>query len=505
MVRDIACPAISIHIQSDSLAGTNVSSGCSNLDVSTESVNGEVGSNSLTSSNGSGYRVNASRNVDALGSSTRAPRVGNSRQVGGQHTSRDHGVVAFANHIVAMNLNQGRSRIHRNGSGGRSQVGNTTLSVHHSSVDGVGTRVEEVQRNGGQVLTRNFDTVEIPDIMIASNRGIDLDRGLVVLTNRESRSLENRSGRFRVNKHRNLSHNLTSVVAIEGSRHMIGSCSGRADGDGLGGGIGSIIPHIGNGTCPTIGIGMQHCGLTFADRLLNSIQGDVGTELGNGERIGHHSTMRNGIGNGHGVGASRNVCSLVGTSGGRPSESIVARGRSRRQHTGGEVSVSAIANSILTYDNYRRSSQRIDRGGNFLGAAHVGGHSFDRVRTGTFHIEGIGKTGSFRNQSAVHIPCIGSIIISGIWICHCEGNQRAETNRGGCRVDGNVCQSLGRILNSEVCRLHIASEVLIQGSNRIVACCKEVGVDIGSIIGTTIVPNPHVRLLIARSVGVGSH
>ena len=136
-----------------------------------------------------------------------------------------------------MNLNQGRTRVNGDGSSGGGKVGNTTVSIHNSSVNSIGTRIEEVQRDGGKILTGNFNTIEVPNIMITSNRRINLDCCLIVLTNIKCGSLEYRSSRFRINKNRDGSHHLTIVIAIKGSSNGIGGGGSRTNRDGLGGRI----------------------------------------------------------------------------------------------------------------------------------------------------------------------------------------------------------------------------------------------------------------------------
>ena len=504
LISDVACPAVSIHIQRNSLASANVGSGSGNLDISTESINGEVGSNSLASSNGSGNGINAGRNRNVINTgSTSAPAVGDTRQVGGEHGSGDDGLVALTNHIVAVNLHQGRSRVNGDGSSGSGKVGNTTVSIHNCSVNRVGTGIEEVQSNSGKVLTRNFDTVEVPNIMTTGNRRINLDGSLVIFTNSKGSGLENRSSRFRINKNRNASHHLAICIAIKGGGNSIGGGDIRSNRNGLGGGVGT--PQVGHRTGPTIGVGMQDSRFACADGLLNSVQNHIGTELGNGKRISDHSTLGGRIGDGHSVSAGRNISSLVGTTAGRPSKCIIASRRSGRQHACGQVSIGTIANGVLANDDHRRSRQSRDCGRNLFGIAEVSGNNLNGMSTFAQHIECKRGTGYFRKQYAIRIPSIRRIV-AGIRISQGKGSQSTLANRGSLRGKGKVAQVLNRVLNLEVCRRHVvAGEILIQCNNRIVAGSKEVGVDIGGVFLTAMCPNPHVGLLIARSVGVSSY
>ena len=159
-VNDIANPTVLISIQDNRSASANGGLVSCDLDIRTEFVDGERIRNSLTTvSRVSSDSVNTGRSIDAIGEDTCGPLI-----AGGTLSMSDQqSGVTVANDIITRDSQQGRSCLDGNGSIGRN-TGDTTFGADGASIDVVRANSSQVEVERIQVLTRNLNTVEIPNI-----------------------------------------------------------------------------------------------------------------------------------------------------------------------------------------------------------------------------------------------------------------------------------------------------------------------------------------------------
>ena len=281
-VSHIARPTISVNIQRDMVAFTDGRLGSINLNIGTESGNGERISNSSTiistvSRNG----VNTSRDLNSLGGSTCTPFP----RIHVNTIDRQSRAIALTKNIDARNSNQCRSGLNRD----ILHIGsfrNTTLVAHSLHIESMGTRIVKRNIKHIQVLTLNLNAIHIPNIGSGTSSSRQCQQ---IASTNSSISRNFRFSRCFVNRNYNILNKITSSNVIHRSRNRISGRRSRSHIDrrsGL-----TALPSVSHIACPTIGIGIDCNRLALADFVSRGVNLEVSTESGNGERSGHRLTV----------------------------------------------------------------------------------------------------------------------------------------------------------------------------------------------------------------------
>ena len=427
----IAFPTILSNIQSGVLAAADGSLACGNEHLSTEGLNCErLGSHFATLSSRHRHSVNTGRNRDAVGVRTVGPCPGASHvRVSGQN-----GGIVLANHIVASDGNSGRSRINRNGHRIGSDSGNTTLLVDSLSSDGVSTSLVEVDDQLSLVLTRNLNTVLVPDVTGSIARSVE--DHLLSLANRGGVRSHNNLLRQLVHDDGNFTGSGTRTVGgVNSSSHMISGGGVRLYIHSVSSAVTSIsIPLEGHIASPTILSSIERSVLAAADGSLACSNEHLSTEGLNCERLGSHfATLRSR--HRHSVNTSRN-CDAVGvrTGGPCPGASHV---RVSSQN-GGVI----LTNHIVTSDRNSGRS-RINRDNNRLRsnsrdtAFLVDSLGSDGVSTSLVEVDDQLSLVLTRNLNTVLVPDVTGSIARSV-----EDHLLRLTNRSGVRSYNNLLRQL---------------------------------------------------------------
>ena len=293
-VGHIALPTILVNIERGVLALADSCSRSAHDEISTEGFNREVvRGHRTTLSSFDGHIVDTSRDNGGLANSTVAPSEG-TRNIG---VSMQCGGIVQTEDVVARNGNRARGRIHRDSHRSRSLGGDTTLNADSLSGEGVITSFIEVDGKDILVLTRNLNTVLIPDI--TGNLRINRSSESNLLTLADgidiSRNIEGGGQLVDDNGNLTLSSASTSSTVRGGnySRHMISS---RAVGLDINRGSRAVaslsIPLISHIALPTILIDIQRGVFAAADAGSGSAHKEVGTEGLNREGFRGHLTTK---------------------------------------------------------------------------------------------------------------------------------------------------------------------------------------------------------------------
>ena len=303
-VSHIAFPTLLINIQRGMLALADAGGGSAHKQVGTEGLNVEVVGSQLTTLSGEDRNVvGTGRNRNRGGGVTGAPHE-DTRNI---RLSSQHSAVVLTKDIDTSNRNLGRSRIDSNRNRSRSLGGDTTLNADSLSSEGVLASLIEVDGNHILVLTRNLDTILVPDV--TGNLRINRSRegNLLTLANHVRRSSDlERSGQL-VDDDRHLTLSGTRTVGRRNrSGHMISS---RAVGLDINRGSRAVaslsIPEVSHIALPTILINIERGVLAAADAGSGSAHKQIGTEGLNREGLRGHLTTLNSS-HRHSVNTSRN-------------------------------------------------------------------------------------------------------------------------------------------------------------------------------------------------------
>ena len=303
LVGNITLPSILINIQRGVLALANCGSGSAHEQVSTKSGDIEVLRSQLTTLSGEhGNIVGTGGNRHRSSGITSAPHEDTLNIA----VSIQGGHILLADDVHTSDRDLRRSRSNSNRNRSRSLSGNTTLNADSLSSEGVVASLVEVNRNRILVLTRNFDTVLVPDVTsdLRINRSGEGD--LVAFANQVSGSSNREFSRQLVNDDRNLT--LSGTRTVGGLNRSDDMVSGRAVGLDVNRGSGAVaslsIPEVGDIALPAFLINIQRGVLTAADAGSGSANKQVSTEGGNREGFGGHLTTLNSL-HRHSVNTSR--------------------------------------------------------------------------------------------------------------------------------------------------------------------------------------------------------
>ena len=206
--------------------------------------------------------------------------------------SRQNRTVIFTNHIVTRDRNCARSRSNSHSNRIRSLSRNTTLVVdtlHREVVNAVG---REVHRQRCLVLTRNLNTILVPNV--ARQVGdVSRQRVLLVLANRVSRRGDRQLSRQLGHDNRDA---VNSLARTAGGVHRAGHhVSGRNERLYINAAcMRTILPCVGHIARPTIFVSIQRNMLAFADSRLGSGNLYLRTEGRNCEVIARHRATFSG-------------------------------------------------------------------------------------------------------------------------------------------------------------------------------------------------------------------
>ena len=264
----------------------------------------------------------------------------------------------MADDRVARDLH---GRLHHNVNHNRlgSECRDTTVLADCLGGDSVAANLVEVDRKGSLVLTRNLNTVLVPNVSIGIAVSIESD--LAAFANRIAVGQNRNLSRNRMNRDIDgTRHRATSVRTSRGGGNRVGVVSHRRSSGNRGTGRGHetlTSPSVGNVVVrETSQVSVQHNHFAFANFHLVSIHLQVGTvgidieglrggtsTVGSGHRV---STSR-----GRGEGSSGStVAPSVGISVSRVGSSV---DRSR----------SAVADNVVARQREVRSSMHLNLGG----------------------------------------------------------------------------------------------------------------------------------------------
>ena len=282
-VSHIARPTSLVSIQRDMFASADSRLGSHNLYVGTEGRNCERSGGQLTTLTSlNRHRVNTSRNRVGSTNRTVAP-CERTHYIGMSQQSRR---IILTNHIVTSDCNRGRSLGHCHGKRIGSNCRYTTLSVDSLSGEVVRAIVREVDRQVSLILTRDLNTILVPNV--TSGVAISVDRNLIVLTNnRTCKSCQVDSVRQRGNHNRDAVNSL-ACTRSGGNRtgNHIGSRNSRGNVNAAC--MRTILPCVSHIARPTSLVSIQRDMLASADSRLGSHNLYARTEGRNCERSGGH-------------------------------------------------------------------------------------------------------------------------------------------------------------------------------------------------------------------------
>ena len=225
--------------------------------LSTESLNGErLGSHLTTLRSGHRHSVNTGRNRNGALMRTGGPSP-STRYI---RVSSQYSRIVLTNHIVTSDGNSGRSRINRHGHRLRGDSGNATLFIDSLRSEGVSTSLIEVDDQLSLVLTRNYNTILVPNVSGSITRSVEGD--LLRLTNSSS-----------ARGHNNL---LRQLVNDDGDdTFLVTSTIGRGNSSGNMISRGGIRLYINRGRSAVASLSIPLIGYVASPTILISIQGGM--------------------------------------------------------------------------------------------------------------------------------------------------------------------------------------------------------------------------------------
>ena len=364
-VSDIALPTFLVNIQRGVFALADSGCGSTHEQVGTEGLNREVlRSHRATFSSGHRHIVRTGRNRNGVLVGTVAPSPGAFHiAVGGQR-----GGAVLTKDIHTSDGNSRRSRIHSHSDRSRSLGGNATVNADSLSSEGVVTILVEVHSNRILVLTRNLNTVLVPNVgsHFRINRGSECD--LLTFADGVGAGRHSEGGRQLVHDDGNLTRDRARTVrGADSSNHMI---SRRRFGLDINGGsravVGSGIPSVGHIALPTVLVNIQRGVFAAADAGSGSAHKQVGTEGLNREGFRGHLTTKSL--NRNRVSTGRNHNSIVMRT---SAPSDVARNIAVNSQNRAVV----LTNNIVTAD---RDSGRSRQNRHSIRSGHQGDTTGDR-------------------------------------------------------------------------------------------------------------------------------
>ena len=462
------------------------------MHIRTELSNSErIGNDGATICGRSRHSVNTRISINRVLSSAIRPIIGNCVK----GFSNQHSAVAVADNVIASDGQEAGQSI--NGIiGSKRNRRNTTIGVNNFGVHIVCTRDLVGKNQRVKVVTRNFNTVNIPNERTGSRRRSREDN-LIIRTNGTSLIGRNlRSYRQRINGNLNAVHITTATIRsgntifiISSRRHHIDSTIMRTGVPG--------IDHIGIDMVAEIGT--QRDVLAFTNCSGRSRDVQIGSKRG--DREGHrlrHTAVRT-LGNdrvhtGSGIKSGFGSCFTV------PIQTSSSRG-SRCRERGG----AGTANDRITSKGHnRRDSVNLEIQGEFFRAASgvgIRSNHFHSMLTDTLHISGIDGVASTSDEDTVKVPSINRVH-SFVRVSHFKGSETGAERRGG-RADqseGDITQRSGILLKSNrIASEVITSKVQINRKSNIFVAINRIGNIIGVGVGRSqegaiLIPFPFVRL-----------
>ena len=348
LISHITLPTILIDIQCGVFALTDVRSGSTHKQVSTEGLNREVLRSQVTTlSGGQSNIVNTSGDSQSCTLSTVVPSEG-TRNV---RVSSQSSAVSHAKHIVASDRNSRRSGFNSHHDRLGSESGNTTLVADSLGGNAVSTILIVVDGQVSLILTRNLNTVLIPDV--SGGRGVasSVEAHLVTLTNRGgSRSVNSELSRQRVDDDRHLTlSGARTALSNNSSRHMISGGSGGLDINRGSRAVASLsIPSVSHIALPAVLINIQSGMFALTDAGSRSAHQDISTEGFNREVLRSQVTTLSG--------GDSNIVNTSSNRHGSTLVTVVPSEGTRNVRMSGQSSAVGHAKHIVASDrNSRRS------------------------------------------------------------------------------------------------------------------------------------------------------
>ena len=393
---------ISISSQSNRTARTNNGSRSSNMHIRTELSNSErIGNDRASISGRSRHSVNTRISINRVLGGTIRPAIGNCVK----GICNQHSAVTVANNVVASNGQETRQRVNRIISSNRNRR-NTAIGVNNFGVHIVCTRDLVGKNQRVKVVTRNFNTVHIPNER-TSSRGRSREDNLIIRTN--GTSLAGRNGRSSRNRI-NINHNSIRVgTATIRSLNIIQSISSRRS-------------HINSRIVRTGVPGINNIGIKNIAEICSQSHVLTFADVGSGSSDVHIRTKGINI-EGHNIGLAT-ICAL-GNHRVETRNSIISISSSKSTSIprilgctisgSSELRRSTITNNLRTVDGENRRSG-FNRHRNSLGnrrdtTVGIDDTSGDTVNASVVAIQADRTQILTRNFNTVHIPnegCSGS-------------------------------------------------------------------------------------------------
>ena len=483
-IGNVINPLVSISRQSNRAARANRSGRSRDMHIGTELSNSErIGNDGAAIGGRSRHGVNTRINVNRVVSSAIRPAIGNCVK----GISNQHSAVTVANNVVASNGQETRQSVNRIIGSSRNKR-DTAIGVNNFGVHIVCTRDLVGKNQRVKVVTRNFNTVHIPNER-TSSRGRSREDNLIIRTN--GTSLAGRNGRSSRNRI-NINHNSIRVgTATIRSLNIIQSISSRRSH------INSRIVRTGVPGINNIGIkniaeicSQSHV-LTFADVGSGSCDVHIRTKGINIEGHDIGLTTISALGN-HRVETRNSIISIS-----RSKCTTIPRIFSCARSGSSELRRSTITNNLRTVDCENRRSG-FNRHRNSLGnrrdtTVGIDDTSGDAVNTGKMTIKADRAQVLTRNFNTVHIPNEGC---GGIRSCS-DSSLRVLTH---CHSCGRDCRSCGKCFQSKLDRVRIRTTT-IRGLYKIFIICSGRENCDGGVMGTRAPSVNHIGINSATQIG----
>ena len=485
-INDIGINKVAqIGSQSHVCTFANISSGSSDVHIRTKGVNSESDDIGLTTICALGNnRVETRNSIISICSSksTSIPRILGCT-ISGSSELRRGTVTNNLRTVDGKNRRSGFNR-HRNSLGNRRD---TTVGVDDTSGDTVNASVVAIQADRTQILTRNFNTVHIPNEGCSGSGGSG-DSSLSVLTHRHSSGGHRRSRRNCIHRKFNrIRIGATTVRSLHVEFLLRSSRNNRNRRV-----VGTRAPSVNHiGINNTIQVGTQHNRLSFANISNRCIDVQIRTKRNNIERDRIGNATIGALGN-HRVETRSSIIGISSTK-----STTIPRILCCAISGSGKLSGGTVTNKLRTVDGENRRS-RFNRHRDSFGsrrntAIGIDDASGDAINAGIVAIQADRTQVLTGNFNTVHIPNEGC---GGIRSCS-DSSLRVLTH---CHSCGRDCRSCGKCFQSKLDRVRIRTTT-IRGLYKIFIICSGRENCDGGVMGTRAPSVNHIGINSATQIG----